>query len=392
LFCLCFFLKNISLFRVLPQSLQVLSFSGSSDKVLSVLALELQQQRFPNLLELILSNGMITDAGICKLSLGSFSSLSRFDVRGNPGISVKSASCLIQNMRASGSFWWVQCDEPLQNLLQEIAREKFRAFFRSRHPVVLLQQTIVHDHTFAAVSPQLSLEHVCASLSIGLDIATVSFEDVSPLQCAVSYFGDGRVAQLLLAATGGLAAASKMDANGRNVLGLVPWMSPENLRALLEHGLDPLLGAGSVPGLVALATYAWSKGRGADERGWVYRFKLALMRTGKEVLNQCDADGETVLSVFARSNYAEVVDLLLSLGANVNCRDKVFRNTPLHWACKYGHANTVRLLLRSSDVNAVNAAGESALDLSRKNACAQVELELNVHLRNQLKKNGEQTN
>ncbi len=349
---------------------------------------ELEQSKFPNLFSLSIRNGSLTDASIARLcsvisTLGGASHLSRLDVRGNSGISIKSGPVLAGAVRAAGSLWLVQTDEVLVQSLQEISREKFRYFFKTIHPAVLLQQTLQHEHQFAAVSPQRSLETLCAALSVGIDLPTVVFEnDVSPLQCAASYFGDGRMMQLLLSVPGAQAVAARLDASGRSWLGVVPWMSPENLRCLLENGMVALPpNSGPVPSLVALATYAWTKGRGADDRGWVYRFRLALTGATKEAVNVADADGETALSVLARSSYAEVVDLLLAHGASPDCRDKGSLNTPLHWACKYGHPNTVRLLLRCSDVMAVNAAGETPLDLAKKNACAQVELELNVHLR-----------
>lgn len=316
-------------------------------------------------------------------AVGSSCRLSRLDLRGNSGVSSKAGPLLTAAMRAAASLWWVQCDESLTPILQETAKEKFKIVFKALHPAVVLQQTLQHDHQHAAVTPHRTLEAICACVSVGVDISALQAEtEISPVQSAASFFGDGRVMQLLLAGAGAQAAASRLDSAGRSWLGIVPWMSPENLRVLLECGMPALPPSVPVPSLVALATYAWSKGRGADDRGWLYRFRLALTGVSKEAVNMADADGETALSVLARSSYADVVELLLLNGANPECRDKALANTPLHWACKYGHCATVRLLLRYCDVLAKNAAGETPLDLARKNACAQVELELMVHLRN----------
>jgi hypothetical protein len=57
------------------------------------------------------------------------------------------------------------------------------------------------------------------------------------------------------------------------------------------------------------------------------------------------------------------VDLLLSCGANVNCRD-IDNNTPLHFASRLGSERIVEyLLFKRADYTLKNSYGETALDI-----------------------------
>ncbi len=377
-----------AIFKSLPPSLTMLSFSKCTDKIAVALAGELKL--IPNLCQLCLRDGSITDAGLSKLcaalvAQGPSSQLYRLDLRRN-SITAKSLPVLVDAMHKLGSLWWIQDEDNSMgaahpSTLRDTAREKFRVFMPSSHPAVDLQTMVTNDHQFAAASPQRSLETVCACLAVGLDVtAALAVGTLSPLHCAAAYFGDGYMLELLLAAPGGRQAITSDD-RGRDLLRALPSMSPENLRLLLENGMRPGSGAsGGIPYIVGLATYAWTKGQSKDVRGWLYRLKL-LLTLDASCVNATDADGETALSVLARSSYAEVVDLLLHCGADVKSRDKSFHNTPLHWACKYGHPGTARTLLKCSDLNSKNAAGETPLDVAKKYARAQVELELRAVLR-----------
>jgi ankyrin repeat protein len=66
-----------------------------------------------------------------------------------------------------------------------------------------------------------------------------------------------------------------------------------------------------------------------------------------------DSKGETALIAGAKGGRTEVVELLLTHGADVNAKDKQFGASPLIWASISGNADTVKLLLdKGADIKA----------------------------------------
>src|SRR5438093_2777399 len=68
-------------------------------------------------------------------------------------------------------------------------------------------------------------------------------------------------------------------------------------------------------------------------------------------------EGATPLHFAALENHREVVDLLLTQGADLNARDDEFQMTPIGWANERGHTEMVDYLYsRHSEVNLNRAA------------------------------------
>lgn len=80
-------------------------------------------------------------------------------------------------------------------------------------------------------------------------------------------------------------------------------------------------------------------------------------------VNARGAAGYAPLHFAALSGHAEVIDLLLTRGADVRaCADVLFRATPLHLAALGGHAEVVALLLaKGADANDMDVHGQTAL-------------------------------
>ena len=78
-------------------------------------------------------------------------------------------------------------------------------------------------------------------------------------------------------------------------------------------------------------------------------------------VNATNVGGDTPLNSAAGNGHKEIVELLISKGADVNAKNAV--NKPLHMAAERGHKEIVELLIaEGADVNAKENFGPTALD------------------------------
>lgn len=93
-----------------------------------------------------------------------------------------------------------------------------------------------------------------------------------------------------------------------------------------------------------------------------YKAQELARKPGSTVINTKDfTSGEQALHIVTKRRDLGFMNLLLFNGAAVNGTDKE-RNTPLILAANLGFSDGVRLLIqRKANVNAANAAGETAL-------------------------------
>ncbi len=92
----------------------------------------------------------------------------------------------------------------------------------------------------------------------------------------------------------------------------------------------------------------------AKKNNFTYIQKNANRITEKD-LNVADKNGNTSLFYAVSGSHYETVETLLSLGANVNCRNE-FGNTPLHKALMLGQSIAIINLLINfrADLKALN--------------------------------------
>lgn len=82
--------------------------------------------------------------------------------------------------------------------------------------------------------------------------------------------------------------------------------------------------------------------------------------------NVADDVGLSALHVSAKKGRWRLVCLLLSSDADANVTSKCSGETPLHYACKYGHQDIVQKLLRSrADPMAMSSKGVTPLEYAR---------------------------
>lgn len=109
------------------------------------------------------------------------------------------------------------------------------------------------------------------------------------------------------------------------------WENPDMTRRLLEHGMDPNL------------------------PDWQHVTPLHSI---------CSRDGKRGLP---NENRAELLDLFLEFGADINAIDEEYRSTPLGWAARNGLTDMVALLLkRGADPKAAAAAWATPVAWAKK--------------------------
>lgn len=90
-----------------------------------------------------------------------------------------------------------------------------------------------------------------------------------------------------------------------------------------------------------------------------------VARTGNADVNVCDKEMGLLLNWVAFKGYADSVQTLITLGADVNKKDDYFEETPLHVAAKYGNWEVAQVLLSNgTDYTIKNKVGRTPLDIA----------------------------
>jgi ankyrin repeat protein len=173
--------------------------------------------------------------------------------------------------------------------------------------------------------------------------ANVNAKNGGGLLCIAALKGDIKMANLLI-----LKGA---DVNAKNKNGLTPVS-----RALLSDGggrlmIDLLVSKGAKVPELHLAAH----------RGDIDKVRSSLEKGTK--IDVRDKAMHTPLFYAASAGQINVVDLLISKGADVNAKDIRGGETPLFYAAKAGQKNVVELLIdKGADVNARGSQHSGALE------------------------------
>eukprot|EP00299_Pterocystis_sp_00344_P011717 c5512_g1_i2.p1 GENE.c5512_g1_i2~~c5512_g1_i2.p1 ORF type:complete len:117 (+),score=9.09 c5512_g1_i2:2-352(+) len=99
---------------------------------------------------------------------------------------------------------------------------------------------------------------------------------------------------------------------------------------------------------------------------------------GARLVADMSADELALLEAARQGNLAEVTSLLAK-GTNARVSDKR-GNTPVYWACRYGFADVVRVLLEhGADPHFPNVLGNTPISVARMFKHENVLLELGDH-------------
>jgi ankyrin repeat protein len=120
----------------------------------------------------------------------------------------------------------------------------------------------------------------------------------------------------------------------------------ENISTLLAKGVD--INGSLSSGDTALHNACRS--RGPIDHSPYLKVIAYLLEKGANI-NAKNIFGRTPLHVAAMAGYSDVVELLLSKGAQDNITDTEFSMTPIQFACSFGHFKTAQTFLSSLHTN-----------------------------------------
>jgi ankyrin repeat protein len=93
---------------------------------------------------------------------------------------------------------------------------------------------------------------------------------------------------------------------------------------------------------------------------------VALLLEAGADANRRDADGETAVHTAAGHESAEVINLLIAAGADVNVATHVQKQTPLHVAARHGRVEVLRALVEAgASIDALNHKKKTAEQWAR---------------------------
>lgn len=211
-----------------------------------------------------------------------------------------------------------------------------------------------------------SIDIVKALLAAGAYIDPVDYDYITPLHIAVS-LGHTEIVELLLREGASLHARQRHDVTPLHVAASSGWLDVAEI--LVRHAdfnyhfsayfWPSYLQSPAVPPNIE---EAW--GIRHDELPYMYRYNSR--RFVSAFVSVQDHYGHSALYRSVYSGHAEIAELLIQAGADLNAQDKV-GNTALHGAALQGRAQAAQVLIQAgADVNISNDKGQTPLDLAHE--------------------------
>lgn len=106
--------------------------------------------------------------------------------------------------------------------------------------------------------------------------------------------------------------------------------------------------------------------------------QIATISKLLKFINTTDDGHWTALVWAAENGHGEIVNYLISLGADPNICDSE-NNTVLHWACLAGKLEAIYPLMSNTDLNIQNIHGDTALHISARQSKTKICMLLMAH-------------
>ena len=217
------------------------------------------------------------------------------------------------------------------------------------------------------------------------EIVSSGFNLMSPLKdfhngtCLhlVANFGSLTMAYLILSRANSHDFVNLMDKETRTpIMYSVAGKKHDILKLLCQCGADVTLKGPD--GMTVLHLAAKSGNLAATQIILENYRQVATISKLQKFINSTDDGHWTALVWAAENGHGEIVNYLISLGADPNICDSE-NNTVLHWACLAGKLEAIYPLVSNTDLNIQNIHGDTALHISSRQSKTKICMLLMAH-------------
>ena len=151
------------------------------------------------------------------------------------------------------------------------------------------------------------------------------------------------------------SAVNALNVRGMTALHLAVLSNHADIvKLLIDEGADPYIVISNNETVMHIAA----------SEGCLQALEELLKHESWSLIEKEDDKGETPLHKATQGNPKfEIVDLLINKGANPNAKNE-FGYTPLHWAAKFGHLESLKKLVITGDINAKGEYDRTLLHMS----------------------------
>lgn len=193
----------------------------------------------------------------------------------------------------------------------------------------------------------------------------------------ISNFGTLTMAYMILSRANSHDFVNHMDKEMRTpIMYSVAGKKHEILKLLCQCGADVTLKGPD--GMTVLHLAAKSGNIIATQIILENYRQIATISKLQKFINTTDDGHWTALVWAAENGYGEIVNYLISLGADPNICDSE-NNTVLHWACLAGKLESIYPLVSNTDLNIQNIHGDTALHISSRQSKTKICMLLMAH-------------
>lgn len=193
----------------------------------------------------------------------------------------------------------------------------------------------------------------------------------------ISNFGTLTMAYLILSPANSHNFVNLMDKEMRTpIMYSVAGKKHDILKLLCQCGADVTLKG---PDGMTVLHLAAKSGNIAATQIIVENYRqIATISKLQKFINTADDGHWTALVWAAENGHGEIVNYLISLGANPNICDSE-NNTVLHWACLAGKLESIYPLVSNTDLNIQNIHGDTALHIASRQSKTKICMLLMAH-------------
>lgn len=249
--------------------------------------------------------------------------------------------------------------------------------YKSQHSMSEIP-TFAPKDIFNAIYSKDGDERIAEIISSGYNLMT-PLKDFHNGTCLhlISNFGTLSMAYLILSRANSHTFVNLMDKEMRTpIMYSVAGKKHDILKLLCQSGADVTLKGPD--GMTVLHLAAKSGNITATQIILENYRQIATISKLQKFINTTDEGHWTALVWAAENGHSEIVNYLISLGADPNICDSE-NNTVLHWACLAGKLEAMYPLVANCNLNVQNIHGDTALHISARQGKTKICMLLMAH-------------